>query len=290
MMARQPVLFSRVVKPVQLWWQKFAFSLAIIISLTMMLIDRAQFEIFDDLRTTLTDIAIPVVSAISDPIRSTSEMIADIDQLRHASVEIDRLKTENRKLRETQTVTTALAVENATLRKLTNFVAFPDTKTISGRVITASGGSFVKSLLINIGRKQGARRGQAVMSDFGFVGTIVEVGERFARVLLITDLNSQIPVVIRNTRDPGVMMGDNSNWPRLMFLPSGSLVAVGDMIVTSGRGGVLPPDLPIGTVLQVNGTNIRIASLVDWTRLDYIRVLDYRLLQDILLPRRAVAK
>ena len=136
-------------------------------------------------------------------------------------------------------------------------------------------------MLINIGEDNGARLGQEVISEYGLVGVIVEVTSSFARVLQITDINSQIPVVTENTRDPAIIKGDNSRFLKLKFMPNGSLLAVGDRIVTSGHGGLLPPDIPIGHIAEIDGTSVLVSSLVDWDRLDYIRILDYRFADDL---------
>ena len=191
------------------------------------------------------------------------------------------LEAQVRELQEELIVTQGLITQNKRLKEQTNFVDFPDTKIITGRVVAHSGGPFVKSMLINIGQDNGARLGQAVMSEYGLVGVIVEVASSFARVLQITDINSQIPVVTENTRDPAIIKGDNSRFLKLKFMPNGSLLAVGDRIVTSGHGGLLPPDIPIGHIAEIDGTSVLVSSLVDWDRLDYIRILDYRFADDL---------
>ena len=103
--------------------------------------------------------------------------------------------------------------------------------------------------MINVGSKNGARLGQAVMSSFALVGVLVEVTDEYSRVLLVTDLNSQIPVKIQNSSVSGILIGDNSRSAKLFFLPQESVLAAGQVVTTSGRGGVLPPDLPIGVHL-----------------------------------------
>lgn len=289
-MARQPVLFSRVLKPVQLWWQRVALSLGILLSISMMIMDRAEIDAIKKLRIVVTQNIIPVVTMLSQPIQSLSNFQNDINELMDIHSQVARLQMENNALRETQNMIEVLSVQNSALRKLNNFIPIPATKALTGRVIATSGGAFAKSILINIGKEQGSRPGQAVLSDVGLVGTIVEVGAGFSRVLLINDLNSQVPVVIQNTGDPAIMMGDNSNLPLLKFLPRNSLVEVGDMIVTSGHGGVLPPDLPVGNVAKVGQSDIRIVPLVDWERLDYIRLLNYSLSKTYLVPKDTPAQ
>ena len=93
----------------------------------------------------------------------------------------------------------------------------------------------------------------------------------------MTDLNSQIPVTVQTTRDPGVLSGDNSNRPRLLFLPQNAHVSTGDPVVTSGEGGVLPAGLPVGVITAISETGVQVKPIVDWDRLEYIQFLDYRI-------------
>jgi rod shape-determining protein MreC len=143
----------------------------------------------------------------------------------------------------------------------------------------------VRSILINIGSEKGAKIGHAVMSNAGFVGVIVEAGDKYSRVLLVTDLNSQIPITIQNTRDPGILIGNNSRWPRLFFVPDGSTISLGDIVVTSGQGGVLPKSLPVGTIANIDQSEIRVQPFVDWSRLEYVRVLNYQYNGKVVMKR-----
>ncbi len=89
---------------------------------------------------------------------------------------------------------------------------------VTARVIANSGGAYVRTLLINAGIEDHVARGQAAITGEGLVGRLTEVGNRAARVLLITDLNSRIPVMIESSHVNAVLAGDNSERPRLMYL------------------------------------------------------------------------
>ena len=280
-MARKPVLFSSLVKPLKAWWQKTSFAVGIVACILFVIMDRGGVNYVKEIRINLTDAVLPITETIFHPIKSISNFVDDFKNLNQAREVVKVLETQVRELQEELIVTQGLMIQNRRLREQTNFVAFPDTKIITGRVVTHSGGPFLKSMLINIGEDNGARLGQAVVSEYGLVGVIVEVASRFARVLQITDINSQIPVVTENTRDPAIIKGDNSRFLKLKFMPNDSLLAVGDRIVTSGHGGLLPPDIPIGHIAEIDGTSVLVSSLVDWDRLDYIRVLDYRFADDL---------
>ena len=106
----------------------------------------------------------------------------------------------------------------------------------------------MRTVLVNAGTDDRVARGQAAITGEGLVGRLTEVGNRAARVLLITDLNSRIPVTIESSHANAVLAGDNSERPRLLYLPSPDAVKIGDRIVTSGEGGVFPPGLPVGVV------------------------------------------
>ena len=245
------------------------------------IMDRGGVNHVKEIRINLTDAVLPITQTIFHPINSISNFVDDFKNFNQAREVVKVLEAQVRELQEELIVTQGLMAQNKRLKEQTNFVDFPDTKIITGRVVALSGGPFVKSMLINIGQDNGARLGQAVMSEYGLVGVIVEVASSFARVLQITDINSQIPVVTENTRDPAIIKGDNSRFLKLKFMPNGSLLAVGDRIVTSGHGGLLPPDIPIGHIAEIDGTSVLVSSLVDWDRLDYIRVLDYRFADDL---------
>jgi rod shape-determining protein MreC len=170
-----------------------------------------------------------------------------------------------------------LDAENRELRALLSSVAEPRSAFITARIIGMAGGAFVNTALVNAGRLDGVEAGQAVVTTQGMVGRIVEVGSRSARILLVTDLNSRIPVFVESTRAPAVVAGDNSDSLSLAFIADGASVSAGDRLVTSGEGGLLPPGLPVGIVTGRKGGVWRVQPFVDAARVEYVRVLDYAL-------------
>jgi rod shape-determining protein MreC len=114
------------------------------------------------------------------------------------------------------------------------------------------------------------------------------VGNRSARVLLVTDINSRIPVLIGEARDRAILAGDNSSQPKLLYLAPGTETVPGDHVVTSGHGGVFPPGLPIGVVTQASETTMRVQPFVDWAHMEYLRLADYELPGTLLPAEQAV--
>ena len=113
----------------------------------------------------------------------------------------------------------------------------------------------------------------AVMTPPGMIGRVIAVGHRSSRILLLTDLNSKIPVIVERSGDQALLAGDNSAEPKLEFLPLNPRFQVGDRVITSGRGGVLPAGLMIGEISRIEGTRVAVRPAVDWQAIDFVAVL-----------------
>ena len=144
--------------------------------------------------------------------------------------------------------------------------------------------------MVNAGSENGVTRGQAAMTGEGLAGRVSEVGTRAARVLLITDLNSRVPVVVDGTRQRAILAGDNSARPSLRYRDADGMVRVGDRIITSGEGGVFPPGLPVGVVASVDGEAPRVEPYAALSRLDYLRLVDYGLAEALPAPLSVSAR
>ncbi|MEE8532178.1 MAG: rod shape-determining protein MreC [Alphaproteobacteria bacterium] len=267
----------RFAMPVKGWVQRFAFVLLIGAAIGLMILGKADSRLIENLRVTITDITAPVLDVLSRPVASIAELVDQARGLVNMHGDNARLREENARLRHWYAVARALEEENAAFRDLLSFVADPQPSFITARVIGNSGGAFVRTLLLHAGARDGVRKGQAVVSGDGLVGRVVEAGDRSSRILLLTDLNARIPVVIESTRVPGILAGDNTDRPRLTFLPVNARASPGDRIVTSGQGGMLPPGLPIGLVAVAEKNGALVQLFVDWHTLEYVRVLDYTL-------------
>jgi rod shape-determining protein MreC len=238
---------------------------------------KADIGVIESLRTKTMDILTPALVTISEPVDAFHKMVTRVQKLTSLIEENEQLRAENARLLKWQAVGRALEQENENYRQLLNALSDPLVLPITARVVGDSGGPFVRTLLLNAGRRDGIRVGQAVVAPLGLVGRIAEAGERSARVLLLTDLNSRIPVVLEQSRYKGILVGDNSASPQLEFLPATASVAPGDRVVTSGDGGMLPAGRPVGIVSSVVDRRVRVQTFADWNRLEYVSVLRYDL-------------
>ena len=130
-------------------------------------------------------------------------------------------------------------------------------------------------MLITSGTDNGVQQDSAVINDKGMVGRVIEVGDKTSRVLLLTDINSRIPVMAEGSREHGIVAGDDSDTLSLVYLPENSKLKVGEKIVTSSDGALLPPGLPIGVVTAIAKDKVTVKPFADWYRLEYVSVINF---------------
>jgi rod shape-determining protein MreC len=271
----------RLASPLKAWVQRFAFLLLVAAALSLMVIGKTEIVAVERVRATVTDAFTPILNLLTSPTDALVEGIDNLRELGDLRAENARLREEQERLLHWQAAARQLETENRELRDMLNLVPPSQIRYVSARVIGDLGGAFVRSVLVDAGSRDGVKKGQAAMTGAGLAGRVFEVGNRAARLLLLTDINSRIPVVIERTRDRGVVAGNNSEQLRLLYLDPEVEVEIGDRIVTSGHGGAVVPGLPVGVVTAVNDLEIRVQPFVDWDRLEYVRMLDYELAGNI---------
>jgi len=137
-------------------------------------------------------------------------------------------------------------------------------------------GPFVHARLIGRGSESGISDGYPVINLYGLVGRVYETGRRSARVLLLTDLNSRVPVMADRSNARAILVGDNSEFPRLDYVGRAPDIEPGDRIVSSGDDGVLPRGLPIGEAVATREGGWRVRLYSDQAPVDFVWVWPYR--------------
>ncbi len=275
---------SRLTTPIKAWAQRFAFLFLVVGAFALMLIGKADTVLVERIRAVVGDAAAPILEFIARPIDTIGNTVAGIGELTELRAHNATLQRDNERLRHWQTVARRLEAENAALRSLSDMVPDPRLRFITARVVGDQGGAFARSVLVNAGSRDGIAKGQAAVTTEGVAGRVTEVGQRSSRVLLLTDINSRIPVLVGAARDRAILAGDNTSQPRLLYLTAGTETRPGDHVVTSGHGGVFPPGLPIGVVTQASETAVRVQPFVDWAHMEFLRLADYELPSLLLSP------
>ena len=167
------------------------------------------------------------------------------------------------------------------LKKLLHHIDVPNTRSYTARVIAENGNAFANSLIIYLGNAYPyIKSGYAVVNAAGLIGRIDIVSGRYARVTLITDINSKIPVVSQKSRDRGILAGNNGRELSLIFTPLLAELHKGDLLVTSGIGGGLPPDIPVARIKRAGVDNITAVPLFTPSDIEVVKIIAYDVLPD----------
>jgi len=270
--------------------QRMAIPFLVLLSATMVILGKADQLMFESLRVSVTDTASPALDVLSRPLAAFGHLADRAREFLSVYQDNRRLVAENERLLDWQQAALKLAAENAQLRELLKLTPEPAATFITARVIANSGGAYVRSLMVHAGSGNGVARGQAAVTGEGLVGRVSEVGSRAARIILITDLNSRVPVVVEGPQQRALLTGDNSERPCLQYLDAGAGIKVGDRVVTSGQGGVFPPGLPVGVVASLNGEAPRVEPYVELSQVEYLRIVDYGLAEGLPKPVPIVSR
>lgn len=255
----------------------------------VMLVGKADTYLAERLRMALADALAPLYATVAEPIATVHHAMAELDSLVGMQSENRRLREENDRLRRWQAVALALDAENTTLKANLRWVPDPAPNFITSRVVADSGGVYARAVLLSVGPNHGLQKGQVALDDRGLVGRVTELGARSARVLLITDMNSRIPVVMENSRARAILTGSNGPRPRLMHWPEGVMPAEGERIVTSAEANAFPAGLPVGTIRYSANNVPEVEAAARLDRLEVVRIFDYGL-RGILPPEAAAGR
>lgn len=239
------------------------------------MVGKVDSAFVEGMRGRVTDAFTPILDAFSRPAATMAHGVESVIALQNAFEENERLRLENARLLQWKQAALKLEAENNGLRDLLHYVPEKAVTFTTARVIGQSGGSFMRSLVATAGLRDGVRKGQAAIAGTGMVGRVIEVGDWSSRILLITDINARIPVMLENSRTRAVLAGDNSDQPRLLYLPPESPASIGERVISSGHGGVFPPGIPIGVVSSIGERGVRVQPLADPARLEYVRLVDF---------------
>lgn len=238
----------------------------------LLVLSRIGHGAINEARNGLVDLSAPMLELASVPAIEARRAMDRVKLYMAAFDEVDRLKKENEELKQWEWRTKLLERKVVQLRSLLNAVEEPALAYATGRVIADARGPFVRSALINIGRRDGLRVGYAVINGDGLVGRTVDAGGSVARVLLLNDLNSHIPVLVGPAGVRGLASGDNSAELQLGFLPEDVTLYPGDEVYTSGSDGVLPRGLRVGVVTGSQGA-YKVRPYAELNSLDAVSVL-----------------
>ena len=257
--------------------KKFAIVILFLTAFALMLLNKTESVVLEKTSSLATDVISPVVDLLVVPARMVAGVYDYFAEIKEVYKDNQDLREENKKLLGLYDKMKVLEVENRLLANLLNYVTPPEAKYVTARIIAEEGDAFSHSVIAYTGDSDKIKKGQVVLSDRGVVGRVDKVGHMYSKILLITDINSRIPVMVEKNRVRGILAGDNTSVPQMVFIPLDAELDVGDRIITSGVAGVFPSGLPVGQISSIEKNKVTVKPYSNLNSLEYVRIVDYGL-------------
>lgn len=277
MPVRKKSSFQISTLPGRQWFYRASILVLVTVGLALMIMHKSGNPAVVRLKTHLMDAAMPVLAVVASPFDAIADAGAWISEMAHLRAENVELKNQNVQLLKWQQAAKEMEAENRALKSLLGVVPSTSKHYITARVVSDLGGPYVHSALINAGGQHGIAKDQAVINEQGLVGRVIEAGDTSARVLLLSDMNSRVPVMTEITREKAMLMGTNEPLPVLSYLAAQSKVTVGERVVTSGDGGIFPRGIPVGMVVGVDKGVVTVQPFVDAVSIELVSVIQHAL-------------
>ena len=261
---------------------RLVLAAMIVMLLAIFLLWRIDNPRIEKMRMAVIDVVAPNFAWVAIPVTGTVNLVRSAQSYNSLYRQNQELRREIQQMKAWKEAALSFEQENARLLNLNKVKLDPKFTHITGVVLADSGSPFRQTVLLNVGARDGIIDGWAAMDGIGLVGRISGVGDRTARVIMLSDNSSRIPVTIEPTGQYALMVGDNSSRPPIDFVENLEAVRPGDRVVSSGDGGVFPAGLLIGQVVQSSSGRLRVRLAADIQRLEFLRIIRHEAREKIL--------
>jgi len=251
--------------------QRFSLFFLILFSIILIFFEKIEAKPLDYVRSFVKDGIYRVSQVVSYPVESFGNSLDFIEKHINLNEEFKALKKENQILKNKIVQDEFLNLENVQLKKLIDEQVASQSNLVSSRVIIDKQSPYLNSFVINIGSNKNIKNGMTVLDGKYFIGRIVDVNFFSSRVLLISDLNSRIPVIVQPEGTHAILYGHGSSNATLEYLPENHKIKKNDKVYTSGKEGVFTPGVPIGKVL-INDSQIEVLLFSDLDQITFVNV------------------
>tara|TARA_B100001123_G_scaffold446249_1_gene600068 strand:+ start:1261 stop:2106 length:846 start_codon:yes stop_codon:yes gene_type:complete len=251
--------------------QRFSLFILAVISVLLIFLETIDAKPLNAARSFVKDMIYRGSLLVSYP----SEIISDTYSFTNKHINLyknyDKLIEENKELKNNISKSEFLEMENTQLRKLIDEPSVLVSNLVSARVIFDKQSPYLNSFVINTGNNKGIKNGMAVLDGENFIGRVVDVNFFSSRVLLVSDLNSKIPVITEPTGNHAILSGHGSKETTLEYLPENHEIKNGDKVYTSGQEGIFLPGIPIGKI-KLNKDIVEVILFSNLKQITFVNV------------------
>ena len=258
--------------------QKFSLLTLIFLSLVILILGSLNFKTIQYVKIGINEIIYRSSFIVSTPENYIKNLNVRMKEHFKFYDEFKKNENELNKLREKKLTNDFLILENKRLRELINESS--QSEDIFAKVLIDKNSPYLKSIILNKGSKDNVKIGMAIVDDSYLIGKIIEVNYTNSRALLLSDLNSKIPVLLEPLDIHAVLSGSGKDFGLIEYTKDGydQQISGEEIIVyTSGYGALFKSGMPVGKIIKdkITGQNI-VNFFSDFKQLNYIKIVSYK--------------
>ena len=219
--------------------------------------------------------AVPVVDVLSAPSRWLDSFSEKINHAVFIYKRNEVLEKENEYLRQWRSVAIQLAAEQQEMKELLHYVNYPKALSSTARIVMDQSGLLARGVVALAGKDDGIEVGAIALTSKGLFARVINVTSHMSQLMPMTDYLSRVPVWVGKDRIEALMVGDNSNHPKLIMLENPDAIQSGDVVVTSGYLGVYPSGLSVGLVGNIDDSDVQVDLFETGEKLNFVRLFDF---------------
>ena len=251
--------------------QRFSLFVLVILSVVLIFAETIETRPLNKVRSFVKDVVYRSATIVSFPVKGVNNFTGFLENHLNLYSNYNELIKENNELKNNISKTDFLELENSQLRKLIDEQIESPSNLVSARVMIDKQSPYLNSFVINIGSNKGIKNGMAVLDGKNFIGRIVDVNFFSSRVLLVSDLNSKIPVLSEPSGSHAILSGHGTNEPTLEYLSKNNGIQDGDKIYTSGKEGIFTPGLVVGKA-KIEKNKIKVLLFADLDQITLVNI------------------
>jgi len=257
--------------------QKFSLLTLLFLSVVIIVLGSFNFKPIQYVKIGIKEIVYRSSFIISIPENYFKNLSIKLNEHLSLYDQFKKNETELKNLKEKKLNNDFLILENKKLRKLINETL--QSEDLYAKVLVDKNSPYLKSIILNKGSKDNVKIGMAIVDSSYLVGKIIEVNYTNSRALLLSDLNSKIPVLLEPVDIHAVVSGTGSNHGVIEYTKDDYDQKIKNkqiIVYTSGYGGLFKPGLPVGKLINDDKTNKNIVNFYsDFRQLDYVKIVSY---------------
>jgi len=255
--------------------QRFSLILLIFFSLILLVLGRQNFKPIDYIKISIKEIIYRSTYIVSVPENYFKKTYSTIQDHFNFYGEYSKIKTELKKLKAQDVINDFIISENKRLKQVVDDYII-ESEGIIAKILIDKKSPFLRSIVVNKGSAEGIKLGMAVLDNNYLIGKVVEVNFSTARVLLLSDLNSKIPIIIEPGAIEAILSGTGQHNGVIQYTKEKYIIDKESVVYTSGSGGLFKSGIPIGTIKNIDiDIPQRVSFFSDFSQLRFVKIASY---------------